>query len=106
MLPLIPLIVGGVAGFAIAVVVHYVLLHWKEIVGWFNKWMSKHENVDKDAVGFTLREAMKNGEYNVVQGVFNKSSNSVEDARRITAEDLDEQTKEQCFGKEKVTLFT
>lgn len=102
---LVPLILGGIAGVVITAIVRFVLLHWKEIIGWFNKWKNNHEEVDKDAVGFTLREAIKNGEYNIVQGVFNKSSNTVEDARRIEAEELDNETKQQCWGKEKVTIF-
>ena len=100
------LILAGIACVAISVVVHFVLLHWQEIINWFNKWINRHQNVDKDAVGFTIKEAMENGQYNVVQGVFNKSSNTVEDVRRIKADNLDQQTRAQCYGKEKVTLFT
>ena len=100
------LILGAVAGIVIGAVVTYVILHWKQVMGWFEKWIAKHENVDKDAIGFTIQEAIENGKYNVVQGVFNKSTNTVEDARRIEAEKLDRQTREKCFSKEKVTLFT
>ena len=99
------LILAGVASVVISVVVHFVLLHWQEIIGWFNNWINGHQNVDKDAIGFTIQEAIKDGKCNVVQGVFNKSTNAVEDVRRITADKLDQQTRAQCFGKEKVTIF-
>ncbi|MBO4633225.1 MAG: hypothetical protein J5858_15005 [Lentisphaeria bacterium] len=100
------LILAGIASVVISVVVHFVLLHWQEIINWFSKWINRHQNVDKDAVGFTIKEAIESGQYNVVQGVFNKSSNTVEDVRRIKADNLDEQTRAQCYGKDKVTIFT
>ena len=100
------LILAGVATVLISVVVHFVLLYWREIVGWFSKWINGHQNVDKDAIGFTIKEAMENGEYNMVQGIFNKDTNAVEDVRRIKADKLDQETKQQCFGRKKVTLFT
>ena len=99
------LILAGVATFVITKVITFIILHWREIVGWFQKWLNRHENVDKDAIGFTIREAMANGNYRTVQGIFNKQTNDVEDARRINAEQLDAETREQCF-REKVTLFT
>ena len=99
------LILGGLAVFAISVIVHYVRLHWKQIINWFQHWISGHQEVDKDAIGFTIREAIENGEYNIVQGVFNKATSQVEDARRIKAGQVDRQTREQCLGKERVTIF-
>ena len=100
------LILAGIASVVISVVVHFILLHWQDIINWFQKWINGHQNVDKDAIGFTIQEAIKDGKYNQVQGIFNKSTNTVEDARRITADNIDQQTRAQCFGKEKVTLFT
>lgn len=105
MLPLIPLITAAIGCFIITEVIRYVMLHWREIVNWFQNWINGHQSVDKDAVGFTVREAIKKGEYKVVQGVFNTSSGKVEDARRIEAEDLDAETRKQCFGKEKLIIF-
>ena len=99
------LILAGIATFVISEVIRFVILHWHVIVGWFQQWLSRHENVDKDAIGFTIREAMADGNYRTVQGIFNKSTNEVEDARRIKAEQVDAETGEQCF-REKVTLFT
>lgn len=99
------LILAGIATFIISEIIRYVFLHWREIVGWFQKWLNKSENVDKDAIGFTIKEAMENGNYRTVQGIFNKKTNEVEDARRVQAEQLDEETRKQCF-QEKVTLFT
>ena len=85
---------------------HCHLLQWQEIVNWFQNWINDHQNVEKDAVGFTIQETVENVKYALVQGVFNKSTNKIEDARRIHADEVDEQVKKQCFGKEKITLFT
>ena len=105
MLPLIPLITAALAVFAITEIVRFVLLHWQEIVNWFQNWLNSHQSVDKDAVGFTMREAIKKGDFKVIQGVFNRSTGEVVDARRIEAENLDSETRQNCFTK-KVTLFT
>ena len=81
------------------------ILHWRDIIEWFQEWMNETENVNKDAIGFTISESAEAGNYILVQGVFNKESNCVEDARRITAEEVDDEIKHNCFRK-KVTLFT
>ncbi len=81
------------------------ILHWRDIIEWFQQCLNKQENVDKDTIGFTIMESAESGNYTIVQGIFNKESSSVEDARRITAEKVDEEVKHNCF-KEKVTLFT
>ena len=99
------LILAAVAGAAISTIIHYILLHWREIVGWFENWIAGHQSVDKDSVGFMIRESMKEGKCKFIQGVFHKSSGTVADARHIEAEDVDEQTRKNCCGKEKVTIF-
>ena len=81
------------------------VLHWRDIIEWFQQWMNKTENTYKDVIGFTIRESAETGNYIMIQGVFNKTDSRVEDARRITAEDADEEVKYNCF-REKVTLFT
>lgn len=99
------LIITALASVAISVVVHFVLLHWREIVNWFQNWINGHQSVDKDAVGFTVREAVTKGDYKLVQGVFNTSTGKVLDARRVGAENLDSETRQNCFEK-KVTIFS
>ena len=104
MLPLLAIIPAALGCFIITEIIRFAMLHWREIVNWFQNWINGHQSVDKDAVGFTLREIYEKGEYKVVQGVFNKSSGKVEDARRIEADDLDSETRKQCF-EEKLTIF-
>lgn len=81
------------------------LLSWRDIIEWFQQWMNKPENVNKNVIGFTINEVFETGNYIIVQGVFNQTCNNVEDVRRITSKDVDEEVKHNCF-REKVTLFT
>ena len=81
------------------------MLYWRDIIAWFADWIEKH-GTEKDVVGFTIHEDFEAGMYILVQGVFDKSRNAVEDARRIKAREVDPEVKANCFGKEKVTIFT
>lgn len=85
---------------------HSHLLQWQEIVNWFQNWINGHKSVEKDAVGFTIQETVENVKYALVQGIFNKSTNKVEDARRIHADEVDAEVKKQCFGKAKLMIFS
>lgn len=90
------------------VTVRITFLSWRDIIEWFTNWLENpdHKNMQGEMVGFTINETMKKDKFVLVQGVFNKSTNTVEDTRRIQADEVDAEVKEQCFGKEKITLFT
>ncbi|MBQ7695549.1 MAG: hypothetical protein IJT50_10540 [Lentisphaeria bacterium] len=81
-------------------------LRWEDLVNWFKNWLSLHPAEDENSIGFTIQETVKDVKYALVQGVFNKSTNQIEDARRIHADEVDAEVKEQCFGKEKITIFS
>ena len=85
---------------------HCLLLRWQDLMNWFKNWLSLHPAEDENSVGFTIQETVKDVKYALVQGVFNKSTNQIEDARRIQADEVDAKVKDQCFGKEKVIIFT
>ena len=85
---------------------HYLLLRWEDLGNWFKNWLSLHPAEDENSVGFTIQETVKDVKYALVQGVFNKTTNQIEDARRIHADEVDAEVKEQCFGKEKITIFS
>lgn len=86
---------------------HFHILHWRDIIEWFSNWLEDPQNqsIRENTVGFTIQEAAKDGKYALVQGIFNKSTNKVEEARRIQADEVDAEVKDQCFGKQKVTVF-
>ena len=85
---------------------HSLLLRWQDLVNWFKNWLSLHPVENENCVGFTIQETVKDAKYALVQGIFNKSTSRVEEARQIHADEVDEQVKEQCFGKEKITIFS
>lgn len=83
-------------------------LQWRDIIEWFSSWIEAHKDTEENFVGFTIAEEKKQGKdgvYRLVQGVFNKTTNKVEEARRIEAKEVDEETLKNCFTGEKVTIF-
>ena len=79
------------------------ILTIKVITDWFYEWETKNE-ADYDDVGFAFKEKFEKGDIKVIQGVFNKNSGIVKDARRIEAMDVDDDTRLR-LGKEKLTIF-
>ena len=80
------------------------LLTIKFLTDWFYEWNTKNE-ADNDDVGFVLKESLEFGDVRVIQGVFNKTSGIIKEARRIYAKDIDDETK-QLLGKEELTIFS
>ena len=99
-------VLAGIGVFVIKKVVEFIEWCWNKLVGWFQEWLDNHEDVDQDTVGFTVREAMTQGKYNVVQGIFNKRTSKVEDAQRVHAETGDSETMANVLrSEERVTIF-
>ena len=98
-------ILNALAAAAIYIVVYtIVLLTIDVIVDWFEEWHTENE-VDYDDVGFAIKESLESGDVRVVQGVFNKNSGTIKKARRIKAEDIDDDTRYR-LGDEKLTIFS
>ena len=98
-------ILSGLASIAYYIVVYtIVLLTFDVITSWFEKWHTENE-VDKDDVGFAIRESIKSNDVRVVQGVFNKKTGKVKNAIRIQAEQIDKDAKMR-LGKEKLTIYS
>ena len=84
---------GLLAGGAAIVVVTYVVTrYWDHIISWFQDH-AEIVNADANNIAFTLKEKMASGECAFVQGIFNKKSEKVEDARRIKSEQVDEELR-------------
>ncbi len=97
-------ILNALAVAAVYIVVYtVVLLTIDVIIDYFENWHTENE-VDYDDVGFAIKESLESGDVRVVQGVFNKNSGTIKDARRIKAEDIDEDTRIR-LGEEKLTIF-
>lgn len=98
-------ILYGLTLFAVGLAVYVIaVLTIDYLTEWFDNYQSSN-TVDFDDVGFTIKESLKKGDVKVIQGVFNKNSGTVKDARRIEAENVDKNTRIQ-LGKEKLTIFS
>ncbi len=98
-------ILYGLSIFAVGIalyVVAYLTLDY--LTEWFDNYTANNQ-VDYDDVGFALKESIESGDVRVVQGVFNKNSGTIKDARRIKAEDIDDDTRYR-LGDEKLTIFS
>jgi hypothetical protein len=87
----IPFLIGGLIGLLVAAAID-AFLSWDKIVGWFanREYLTQK---DRDNAKYTIREYMKNGNYSVVQGVFNKRTNEVLDSVKYEAEDICDELK-------------
>lgn len=97
-------ILYGLTLFAVGLAVYVIsVLTIGYLTEWFDNYLSEN-TVDFDDVGFAIKESLEQGDVKVIQGVFNKNSGIVKDARRIEAKDIDKDTKIR-LGKEKLTIF-
>lgn len=68
------------------------ILNWDNIVSWFREHAEViHDDANK--IAFTLKEKMTTGECAFVQGIFNKTTDKVEEARHIKSEQVDEKVR-------------
>ena len=86
------LIIATVAALAIAVFIHKDKLTLSELENWIRQ---KGEIASKGEVGFILKEKIKNGNYKVVNGVFNKNTEEVVDYQAHRAGNIDNELRAQ-----------
>ena len=89
----LPFIAGFVGGLIVSSLVTLALLTLQEIMDWFSQHFDVlHRN--KDNLAFTIRDKLKNGNYQVVQGIFNDRTGDVIEERTIEAEKIDEDLRQ------------
>jgi hypothetical protein len=98
---LIGLIVAAAIGFGI---LSLIILTFLEVTGWFLGRNDLYYS-DADHIAFTLQQKLSSGQYETVQGIFNKRTNKMADGRKIRSQDYDEQLKEK-HKKETLVLWT
>lgn len=96
-LPLLA-ILGGLAFAAVVVLVY---LNWDRIIGWFRGRQSLKQ-ADRDNIAFTVKENLSDGNYSVVQGIFNQRTNQVLDGEKYNAKDLCDELK---YNKESLIIY-
>jgi hypothetical protein len=99
----ITLILGILAVIAVAVVVELVML----TVEWLTESFNSLKTGDVDEIGFTVKNALENGQVEVIQGVFNKRTEEVVNDKvvKIKTDELDPQL-EMAHRDNAVVLYT
>ena len=100
-------LIGKIAEFVKAVFIH-LLSFSKHIVSWFKdpKRLSNLRK-NKNIIAVTVKENLDNGNYNVVDCLFDKSTNDVidiSDSALYEAGDLDQET-ENAFGDKPMVVL-
>lgn len=88
-----------IGGALIGAAVGLAICYWQDIVDWFRNFTYQNP-IDYDNCGVLLKEQISGGNYNLIQGVFNRRTNQYLEARRIEASQLDDDTKRFMYGKE------
>ncbi|QMW05438.1 hypothetical protein [Spirosoma foliorum] len=76
---------------AVSVVI-VLILTFLEIVDWFTD-RNDLKLEDEDNIAFTLQEKLETGDYKTVQGIFNKRTNTLKDARKVQSNKIDKELK-------------
>lgn len=85
---LFALILGALGGLIGAAVATVFILYREQLIQWFQqRFLNRHKTPDD--VTFSIKEKLQNGNYKVVQGVFNQNTEQVQDAQVWNAESLD-----------------
>jgi hypothetical protein len=80
-----------VAGLAITAIV-LAFLHWDRIINWF-RGRESLKLADRDNIAFSIKENLGNGNFSVVQGIFNQRTDQVLDAAKYDAKDVCDEVK-------------
>jgi hypothetical protein len=97
-LPLIAIILGAVAALAVVVL---AIIYYDDIVKWFRA-RNDIKVADKDNIAFTIKQRLENGDYKVVQGIFNKRTDDLVEGHAMQSEKLDEELERQHESNELV----
>jgi len=100
-LPLVAIIIAAAVGLG---VVALVLLKWSTIIDWF-RGREQLVMSDKENIAITLQTKLKNGDYNTVQGIFNKNTSEFEDGVKYESKDVSEEQK-KAHQKEELVIYT
>lgn len=71
---------------ALLAVVCWAIISYRKIVDWFR---SRHRIKNPNEIAFTLNTRLKAGDYEVVQGIFDKHSQTVTDGQVINASEIE-----------------
>ena len=90
----LPLIAGFIGGLLIGSMI--LFLTYEDIIDWFDEYLDTLRSNKNNLLGFTqlLQDELENGNYQVVQGIFNHRTGNVIEERVIEAEEIDDELLE------------
>jgi len=89
----LPLIAGFVGGLLIGSLIAVAFLAYEEIIDWFDEYLDTIHS-SKNNLAFTIKDELENGNYQIVQGIFNQRTGDMIESREIEAEEIDEELLE------------
>jgi hypothetical protein len=95
---LLAVILGAISAVA---VIFVVVIKWSKIVKWFRS-RSEIKEADKANIAFTIKQKCNNGDYKVVQGIFNKRTENIVDGLVYQSKKIDSKLDEVHANKELV----
>lgn len=99
-LPLFFLVAAAAATLAVVVL---AILHYDKVIAWFTSRNAIKE-ADKDNLAVTIKTKLDNGNYKVVQGIFNTRSEKFVDGQVIHAQKID-QRLDDLHGDEELVVY-
>ena len=93
-MPIIELISLILAAAAALAVLAIVVLTFAEVVSWFTQRNDIYEQ-DEDHIAFTLKQKLDAGEFETVQGIFNKRTSKMAEARKVKSSKYDSKLNEK-----------
>lgn len=86
----LPLIAGFVGGLLIGSLIAVAFLAYEEIIDWFDERLDTIHS-SKNNLALTIKDELENGNYQIVQGIFNNKTGNWIESREIEAEEIDEE---------------
>jgi hypothetical protein len=86
------------AGAKIKAFIKWILLKLSNIADWF-RGRQQLKQKDKDLIAFSIKQAMENGDVQVVQGFFNTATDDIPDGVKNQAEEIDDELENVHNGK-------
>ena len=82
-----------------------ILNFFKNIVSWFRdpRKLEKLKE-DKDQIAVVIKEKLANGDYEVINVLYNKNDNTVTDAEVMSTGDIDQETRNNFKDKDMLIL--
>jgi hypothetical protein len=83
---LIGFIIAASVGLGIITI---IILTLAEVLSWFTTRNDLYYS-DEDHIAFTLQQKLQTGQYETVQGIFNKRTTKMAEARKVKSDQYDE----------------